>query len=188
MYGALGAPNSIDAAIHHPNSHPVPGNVEGSSLAPLVGHGVVAAQSAGLCVILKWQVLASNLGGKKKFQWCLKHPNTSISWDRSAESEIQVINCITLLNVQCTRVQTVHRPPDHCMESPSQLVSARHSSWDHTLPWRPVNAAGIYTEKGVVSCWLTGGLPVFKKKKSTFVYLVLYKLGLEIFFFPFCCI
>lgn len=53
MCGALGAANSIDAAIHYAHPDPVPGDVEGGSLAPLVGHWVVAAQGAGLCIGLK---------------------------------------------------------------------------------------------------------------------------------------
>jgi len=66
MYGALGTPDSVDAAIHHGHPNPVPGDVEGGSLAPLVGHWVVTAQSTGFCVILKRQVPASNLGKKKE--------------------------------------------------------------------------------------------------------------------------
>lgn len=53
MCGALGAANSIDAAVHYAHPDPVPGGVEGSSLAPLVGHRVIAAQGAGLRVGLK---------------------------------------------------------------------------------------------------------------------------------------
>lgn len=58
---ALGATDSVDAAVHHANADPVPGDVEGRSLTPLVGHRVVAAQGAGLWVVLKGQVSASNL-------------------------------------------------------------------------------------------------------------------------------
>lgn len=61
VYRALGASDSIDAAVHHAHPDPVPGDVEGGSLAPLVSHGVVAAQGVGLCVGLKRQVSASNL-------------------------------------------------------------------------------------------------------------------------------
>lgn len=53
MCGALGAANSIDAAVHYGHPDPVPGGVEGGSLAPLVGHRVVATQGAGLRVGLK---------------------------------------------------------------------------------------------------------------------------------------
>lgn len=63
--GALGAAHSVDAAVHHGHSDPVPGSVERRSLAPLVGHGVVAAEGAGLRVGaaagLERQVPASNL-------------------------------------------------------------------------------------------------------------------------------
>lgn len=61
MHGALGAPDSVDAAVHHAHPDPVPGGVEGCSLAPLVGHGVVAAQQAGFGVGLEGQIPASNL-------------------------------------------------------------------------------------------------------------------------------
>lgn len=61
MCGALGASDGIDAAVHHAHPDPVPGGVEGGSLAPLVGHWVVAAQGAGLGVVLKRQVSASDL-------------------------------------------------------------------------------------------------------------------------------
>lgn len=61
MQGALRAAHSVDAAVHHAHAHPVPGDVEGGPLAPLVGHGVVAAQGAGLRVGLKRQVSAANL-------------------------------------------------------------------------------------------------------------------------------
>lgn len=53
VYRALGASDSVDAAIHNTHPDPVPGGVEGGSLAPLVGHGVVATQSIGLYVGLK---------------------------------------------------------------------------------------------------------------------------------------
>lgn len=48
--GALGAPHGVDAAVHHGHADPVAGNAERRSLAPLVGHGVVAAEGAGLRV------------------------------------------------------------------------------------------------------------------------------------------
>lgn len=44
MRGALGTADSIDTAVHDRHPDPVPRGVEGGSLAPLVGHGVVAAQ------------------------------------------------------------------------------------------------------------------------------------------------
>lgn len=50
VVGALGAAHSVDAAVHHGHPDPVAGNVECRSLAPLVGHGVVAAEGAGLRV------------------------------------------------------------------------------------------------------------------------------------------
>lgn len=63
--GALGAAYGVDAAVHHGHSDPVSGGVERRSLAPLVGHGVVAAEGAGLRVGaaagLERQVPASNL-------------------------------------------------------------------------------------------------------------------------------
>lgn len=46
MCGTLGTADSIDAAVHDRHPDPIPGGVEGGSLAPLVGHGVVAAQVA----------------------------------------------------------------------------------------------------------------------------------------------
>lgn len=62
---ALGAAYGVDAAVHHGHSDPVSGGVERRSLAPLVGHGVVAAEGAGLRVgaaaCLERQVPASNL-------------------------------------------------------------------------------------------------------------------------------
>lgn len=58
---ALGAADSIDAAVHHGDPDPVPGDVERRLVAPLVGHGVVAAQSAGLDVVRKRQVPAPHL-------------------------------------------------------------------------------------------------------------------------------
>lgn len=61
---ALGASDGVDAAVHHRHADPVPGDVEEGSLAPLVGHGVVAAQSVGLGVVLERQVSASDLGHK----------------------------------------------------------------------------------------------------------------------------
>lgn len=48
--GALGAAHSVDAAVHHCHPDPVAGNVERRSLAPLIGHGVVAAEGAGFRV------------------------------------------------------------------------------------------------------------------------------------------
>lgn len=66
MSGVLGTSDSIDASVHHAHPDPVPGDVEGSSLAPLVGHRVVAAQGAGLCVVLKRQVPASNLDSQNR--------------------------------------------------------------------------------------------------------------------------
>ncbi len=62
MCGALRASDSVDAAVHHAHPDPVPGDVEEGSLAPLVGHRVVAAQGTGLCVLLQRQVPATNLG------------------------------------------------------------------------------------------------------------------------------
>lgn len=63
--GALGAAHGVDAAVHHGHSDPVSGSVERRPLAPLVGHGVVAAEGAGLRVGaaagLERQVPASNL-------------------------------------------------------------------------------------------------------------------------------
>lgn len=63
--GALGAAHGIDAAVDHAHPDPVAGSVEWRSLAPLVGHGVVAAEGAGLCVGaatgLQRQVPASDL-------------------------------------------------------------------------------------------------------------------------------
>lgn len=64
--GALGASDGVDAAVHHAHADPVPGGVEGGPLAPLVGHGVVAAQGAGLGVVLERQVPASDLCLRKK--------------------------------------------------------------------------------------------------------------------------
>lgn len=65
MGGALGAAHGVDAAVHHGHADPVAGNVERRSLAPLVGHGVVAAEGAGLRVGaaagLERQVPASDL-------------------------------------------------------------------------------------------------------------------------------
>lgn len=61
MRGALGAADSVDAAVHHTHPDPVPRGVEGRSLAPLVGHGVVAAQCVGFGVGLERQVPASHL-------------------------------------------------------------------------------------------------------------------------------
>lgn len=69
MCGTLGTADSIDAAVHDRHPDPIPGGVEGGSLAPLVGHGVVAAQVAWLCACLKRQVPASNLGLQK---WGIK--------------------------------------------------------------------------------------------------------------------
>lgn len=66
MRGALGAPDGVDAAVHHAHPHPVPGGVEGCALAPLVGHGVVAAQHAGFSVGLERQVPASHLKNKAR--------------------------------------------------------------------------------------------------------------------------
>lgn len=48
--GALRAAHGVDAAVHHAHPDPVAGGVEGRPLAPLVGHGVVAAEGAGLRV------------------------------------------------------------------------------------------------------------------------------------------
>lgn len=63
--GALGAAHGVDAAVHHGHADPVAGSVERRSLAPLVGHGVVAAEGAGLRVGaaagLERQVPASDL-------------------------------------------------------------------------------------------------------------------------------
>lgn len=59
--GALGAADGIDAAVHHAHPDPVPRGVEGRSLAPLVGHGVVAGQHVGFSVGLERQVPASHL-------------------------------------------------------------------------------------------------------------------------------
>lgn len=61
MYGALGAPGGVDAAVHHAHPNPVPGDVEGGSLTPLVGDGIVAAQRAGVYVTLKRQIPSSHL-------------------------------------------------------------------------------------------------------------------------------
>lgn len=65
VYGALGASDGVDAAVHHAHADPVPGDVERGALAPLVGHGVVAAQGAGLGVVLKREVPASDLDSQK---------------------------------------------------------------------------------------------------------------------------
>lgn len=66
MRGALRAADGVDAAVHHGHPDPVPGDVERGPLAPLVGHRVVAAQGAGLRVVLKRQVPPSDLERKKK--------------------------------------------------------------------------------------------------------------------------
>ena len=59
--GTLGPPHSVDVAVHHPNTNPVPWRVGRGVLAPLVGHGVVAAKSARLSVVLQGQVPAPHL-------------------------------------------------------------------------------------------------------------------------------
>lgn len=71
--GALGAADGVDAAVHHAHPDPVPRGVEGGSLAPLVGHGVVAAQRVGLGVGLERQVPASHLQneGTEAQKWSL---------------------------------------------------------------------------------------------------------------------
>lgn len=75
MCGALRAADSVDAAVHHAHPHPVPGGVEGRSLAPLVGHRVVAAQRVGFGVGLERQVPASHL--ENEGGW-LKHRARSL--------------------------------------------------------------------------------------------------------------
>lgn len=75
MRGALGATHGIDAAVHHGHSDPVPRGVEGRPLAPLVGHGVVAAQRVGFGVGLERQVPASHL--ENEGRW-LKNPPWSL--------------------------------------------------------------------------------------------------------------
>lgn len=65
MRRTLGTSNGVDAAVHHAHPDSVPGDVEGGSLAPLVGHWVVAAQGARLCVVLKRQVPAPDLDSRE---------------------------------------------------------------------------------------------------------------------------
>lgn len=75
MRGALGAAHGVDAAVHHAHPDPVPWGVEGRPLAPLVGHGVVAAQRVGFSVGLERQVPASHL--ENEGRW-LKNPSWSL--------------------------------------------------------------------------------------------------------------
>lgn len=72
MRGALGAANGVDAAVHHAHPDPVPRGVEGRSLAPLVGHGVVAGQCVGFGVGLERQVPAPHL--EKEGRWVKNQP------------------------------------------------------------------------------------------------------------------
>lgn len=180
MCGALGTSYSIDAAVHHAYPDSVPGDIERGPLAPLVGHGVVAAEGAGLSVVLKRQVPATNLHSQKEalsnLYWhmpvqrhktrpiiilllpisyhcvviyCLM-PNLGLSnyvvillshWSHHMTAGLTF-----LANVQCRAVQRVRKLRGHCTECPCQPVLSRHSSWDHKPPWKPVNAAGIWTE------------------------------------------
>lgn len=65
MQGALRPAHGVDAAVHHAHPDPVPGGVEGRSLAPLVGHRVVAVQRAGFGVGLQRQIPAPHLTIKR---------------------------------------------------------------------------------------------------------------------------
>lgn len=90
VYGSLGAPDGVDAAVHHAHPHAVPGDVEGSSLTPLVGHGVVAAQSAGIHVALNRQVSSSHLNLNRKKQLIRFKVLKSVGSERDVNPQICV--------------------------------------------------------------------------------------------------
>lgn len=125
MRWTLGTSNGVDAAVHHTHADPVPGDVEGGSLAPLVGHWVIAAQGTGLCVVLKRQIPAPDLE----------------SWEDRLETEpVQrqktqpVSHSYSIFMLQCFTVYAIHWWDDitgatYSVEQSKQRTGSQTAAW-----------------------------------------------------------
>lgn len=76
---------------------------------------------------------------------------------------ISMVVCCNWCNLQCRTARTAHRLPDRCTVTPCRPVWASSSSWDRRPPWRPGNAAYIWTEAR--EQWV-GRCIILKKKKK----------------------